>query len=261
MNMKCNVCNIDFERLASHVTRAHGYEWREYLIKFKYNNEIPKCECGCGEDAPFTRSQGWEFRKFIHGHAVKVRDPLSEEARQSIGQKNSENMKRYFAENRERARQHMEMMRKQITPEIEERRLEATREAYRNWPQEKRNEASKRAIDLLEQGKIGPQAPYKTEWKRNPFFDRDEYMHSSWESAFLDRCIASGLRVTKKHDVRIQYTDENGVDRTYIPDFVAPDERVIYEIKGYETENDGFKAAACQEWCNANDFRYTMIHD
>lgn len=254
--MKCKICKNDYVRLASHVSRTHG-DYREYLIKHEYNGKAPKCECGCGNDAPYTRSQGHSFKRFIHGHHANVRAPLSEEARVSIGHKNKKHMKRYWNENPEKMQQHMEMMRGKITPEIEARRIEATRKAYRNWPAEKRKAASDRAIVLLEQNKIGPQAPFKTEYKHNPFTGRKEYMHSSWESIFLDMCIELDLSVTKAHSIRIPYTDSQGIERQYVPDFVG--EGVIFEVKGQETEDDRLKYAAAEVWCSENDYELVVF--
>lgn len=118
---------------------------------------------------------------------------------------------------------------------------------------------SERACDLLEQGKIGPQAPYKAEWKLNPFTGREEYMHSSWETRFLDECVERGIPVTKQHGIRIPYVDPNGLERMYIPDFITLDSRVIYEVKGYETEVDREKWRATLRWCLDNDTRHEVV--
>lgn len=125
---------------------------------------------------------------------------------------------------------------------------------------ERRHEHRERAIKLLAEGKIGPQAPYKTEWKYNPFTDQKEYMHSSWESIFLDHMIKEGIPITKKHDYRFQYTDFNGIERDYIPDFVEIDGNVIYEVKGGQDDEAELKAYVAQDWCNKNGFEYIMLY-
>lgn len=255
--MRCKICEGDYQRLASHVSRTHGVAYRDYLVKYEYGGVIPKCQCGCGEDAPYTRSHGHSFKKFIHGHHASVRAPLSEEARAAIGQKNSVNMKRYWKENPEKMKAHIDMMQSKRTPESEARRLEATREAYRNWPKEKRRAASDRAIRLLEQNKIGPQAPFKQEYKHNPFSDKKEWMHSSWESAFLDMCIEMNIPVTKAHSIRIDYTDSLGVDRQYVPDFKG--EGVLFEVKGRESDDDRLKYEAAESWCSEHDHEFVVF--
>lgn len=151
-------------------------------------------------------------------------------------------------------------MRNHITPEIRKRSAKTNAE---NWQKPesaaKRKLQTERAIILLEQGKIGPQAPYKAEWKLNPFTGKEEYMHSSWESRFLDECVEQNVPVTKQHGVRIAYTDPNGLERTYIPDFLTLDGKTLYEVKGYETETDREKWHATMSWCLANDAHLEVI--
>jgi len=119
------------------------------------------------------------------------------------------------------------------------------------------------AIKLLSQGKIGPQAPYKTEWKYNPFTSADEYMHSSWESQFLDMCIELSISVTKNHDIRIDWIASDNSIHTYLPDFLGIDNNIIYEIKpDYFQDNDEdvqLKMAAAEEWCKNNQYEYIIL--
>jgi hypothetical protein len=147
-----------------------------------------------------------------------------------------------------------------ITPEVRKRSAKTN---AKNWKKTesagKRKIQSDRAIDLLEQGKIGPQAPYKAEWKLNPFTGKEEYMHSSWETRFLDECIERDMPVTKQHSIRIPYFDPNGLERVYIPDFLTLDGKTVYEIKGYETDNDREKWRALMAWCLENDTRYEVV--
>jgi hypothetical protein len=151
-------------------------------------------------------------------------------------------------------------MRKHITSEIRKRSAKTNAENWRKPESaEKRKRQSERACDLLEQGKIGPQAPYKVEWKLNPFTGREEYMHSSWETRFLDECIVKSVPVTKQHGIRIPYVDPNGLERTYIPDFLTLDGRTLYEVKGNETEVDREKWRATMAWCLQNDAHLEII--
>ena len=147
-----------------------------------------------------------------------------------------------------------------ITSDVRKRSAKTNAE---NWQKPesagKRKLQSSRACDLLEQGKVGPQAPYRTEWKLNPFTGREEYMHSSWETRFLDECIERNIPVTKQHGIRIPYVDPNGVERVYIPDFLTLDRKTLYEVKGHETDTDREKWRATMTWCIQNEAHLEVV--
>jgi hypothetical protein len=256
----CKICQKQFDRLASHVNRSHGMEYREYLLQHELGGVPPKCKCGCGQDTPFSRSQGMRFLVYIHGHSARAEGRLTEESKQRIGSKNRENAQQRFEANPGVLLERATQMRKHVTPEVRQCSAKTNSENWRKPESaEKRRLQSSRACDLLEQGKIGPQAPYKTEWKLNPFTGREEYMHSSWETRFLDECVEKGVPVTKQHGIRIPYTDPNGLERTYIPDFLALDGRTLYEVKGYESETDRTKWRATMAWCLENDATHEVV--
>lgn len=123
-----------------------------------------------------------------------------------------------------------------------------------------RKRLSTHAADLVERGVIGPRTS-KCEWKHNPFTDEAEYMHSSWETRFLDWAIRSNVPVSKRHDIRISYTNIEGNSATYIPDFINTRDNVVYEIKGYMSDNDSLKLAALKEWSQHNNFEIEVIDD
>jgi hypothetical protein len=132
----------------------------------------------------------------------------------------------------------------------------------RGWQNEERKERQRaHALRLLDAGLIGPQAPFKAEWVDNPFTGQKEYMHSSWETAFLQRCIQDDFPVTKRHDIRISYIDPNGIDREYIPDFVGLESPVLFEVKGRRDEVVDIKEKACLEWCEKNGYELVMIEE
>ena len=122
-----------------------------------------------------------------------------------------------------------------------------------------RREASDRAIVLLEQNKIGPRAPFKTCLMLNPFTNRQERMHSSWETAFLARCISENYPVTKMHDLKIPYVSHDGTEHQYVPDFVALDNNVVFEVKGLMRPDDDHKLAALQAWADANGHEVVLV--
>ena len=167
-------------------------------------------------------------------------------------------MKRYLRQSPDVAMKQIKRMYAAISPEVRKRQGKTNAE---NWKKphmaKQRKRASDRAITLLEQNKIGPQAPFKAEYKFNPFSDKEEWMHSSWESAFLDACIEENIPVTKAHSIRIDYTDTHGIDRQYVPDFKG--EGVLFEVKGREKQDDLLKYRAAEGWCNEHDMEFVVF--
>lgn len=250
METTCKICQISFTRLAPHVIRRHGVEFKDYLLQHELGGVPPKCKCGCGQDAPFSRSQGMRFLVYIHGHSARAEGRLTEESKQRIGEKNREHLGEMHRNDPALGAAKSKQLCSGITPDVRKRSAKTNAENWRKPESaEKRRLQSSRACDLLEQGKIGPQAPYRAEWKLNPFTGREEYMHSSWESRFLDECVERGIPVTKQHGVRIPYADPNGQERTYVPDFMSLDGLTLYEVKGHETESDREKWRATALWC------------
>ena len=85
-------------------------------------------------------------------------------------------------------------------------------------------------------------------------------MHSSWETRFLDSCIELSIPVTKQHGIRIPYVDPNGVERTYVPDFITLDGKTLYEVKGYASPVDREKWRATMTWCLQNDAHLEVVN-
>lgn len=228
--------------LARHVRKIHGIDWPDYDVKHNFGGKWPKCECGCGQDLRWKRGG---FARFVGGHATRgENNPMSGRKgtdNPNTGKKRTSAMKKRYAESTsERWKDPNDRFATMFTPEY-------------------RKKLSEHAINLLEQGKIGPQAPFKTEWKLNPFTGKEEYMHSSWETRFLDACIKQQIPVTKQHGIRIPYVDPNGVERNYIPDFLSLDSKTLYEVKGYETDTDCEKWRAALAWCLQNDAHLEVI--
>jgi len=262
MAMKnCKICDKTFTRLASHVSTTHEISYEAYLLKYDFGGVNPKCECGCGLDAPFSKSQGMRFLRYIHGHSARIEGRLTADSKARIGEKNRENLIRYSSKNPDKVKSQAALMRTHVTPEVRKRSAKTNAE---NWQKpesaEKRKLQTERAINLLEQGKIGPQAPYRAEWKLNPFTGKEEYMHSSWETRFLDSCIELSIPVTKQHGIRIPYVDPNGVERTYVPDFITLDGKTLYEVKGYASPVDREKWRATMTWCLQNDAHLEVVN-
>jgi hypothetical protein len=270
---KCGICGVECSRIFGHIKRHHDtITIEDYCRKYGirgidasvFSSSI-LCGCGCGaemnlfENLSFLRRG--KVREFIHGHHAKGRKKSVAE-KCAIGKKNSENMKRYMAENPDVVSDRLEEM--AVGRDTDEYREKMSIEVKRRWAVGvyNREEYRNRAFVLLEQGKIGPQAPYKTEWKHNPFTNADEYMHSSWESKFLDVNIERNNPVTKVHNIRIPYNDENSIEHIYIPDFIGLEDDCLYEIKPdllKATPKNLLKFAAAERWCELNNKIFIVL--
>ena len=264
MDNTCKECNEVFnssEQVRRHL-RKHAMNAQEYSLKWDYNNVIPKCACGCGLKTSWHIASK-NFTKFVHGHHAWGRKKTEDEKRR-IGEKNSVNMKRYMVENPDVARSRVEALRFGRIPDVYKRVSESVRRFWSSGSdlaKQRRKEASDRAIVLLEQGKIGPHAPFKACWFENPFTGKEERMHSSWETAFLSKCITEGYPVTKQHDLRIPYVANDGTDHVYVPDFIALEEKVVFEIKGLMRENDDLKLRALNAWAERNGYEVVLVSE
>lgn len=76
----CLICSITFSnnlggQLTSHLKDAHNISLKDYVIKFDYDGNPPKCECGICEDIPvFYRGS---FQRYALNHRkFKVREKL-----------------------------------------------------------------------------------------------------------------------------------------------------------------------------------------
>jgi len=239
--------------------RTHSISSKDYILKWKYGGKIPLCVCGCNGKNNWNVALR-DFTRFIQGHHATGRIK-SDEEKAKIGSKNAENMKRWMAKHPEVAKRKIKELQKGRTPEVYKRISESVHRFWATSPfaATLRKEASDRAVRLIAENKIGPQAPYKREYKFNPFTNQEEYMHSSWETAFMDTCIARGYPVTKDHGITIPYTHPDGSQRTYVPDFYAFDDRVLYEVKGRHDDVDEAKWEAADVWCKSRGMSFQCL--
>lgn len=261
LDNKCRVCEKEFDSLESvfrHV-KVHKMKASEYVLKWKHDGQVPLCACGCGGENSWNVSLK-DFTRFIHGHHANGR-VKSDEEKAKIGKKNSENMKRWMSLHPEVAKKRVKQLEKGRTPEVYKKISESVRRFWAESPLagRLRQEASERAIQLLSENKIGPQAPFKTEWVMSPWTGKQEYMHSSWETAFFQTCVARRYEVTKNHGIVIPYTHPDGTVHSYIPDFYAPEDRTLYEMKGRYDEVDIAKWEAAQRFCEDLRWNFTVM--
>lgn len=292
--INCKECNKAVANsnnvLARHLRKLHNIEWPDYLVKHEYDGIWPICACGCGEKLEWQKG-GFENKPYNHRHGHRVvskgeKNPMfgkkgpdnpnygkvrTEEHKKNYSRAAEKRWREEYDErvaalNTQQYRDRQTVSQKRSYEETD-RRERMTDSVHRFWDEnplaeQRRQEASDRAKKLLDEGKIGPQAPFKAEWKFNPFTDRDEYMHSSYETLFLDECIVRGYPVTKKHEMKPKYVDEGGITRDYVPDFISLDGKKMIECKGRETPIDAIKAEAGRQYCNDNAMTYVYInHD
>lgn len=250
----CGKACVDVEYLRRHVAKSHRSSTEEYVLRFELNGITPICKCGCGQSVTWHQPSK-RFNEYVHGHHAQFRRK-SDEEKSKIGRANAINMTRYMQEHPEIATLRGQQLMTGATPESKHR---ATLGMKRFWssdsPETKaaRSAASHRAIDLLSQGKIGPQAPFKRTWMTNPFTGKEELMHSSWEAAFLDKCYKEQYPVTKVHDLKIPYIAPDGSEHIYIPDFIGLEDKDVFEVKGHMTATDVAKLNALIDWAKEND--------
>ena len=243
-SITCKECNTPVANsnnvLGRHLRKVHKLEFPEYLVKHEHDSQWPKCSCGCGEKLQWKKGG---FSKFIKEHSTRG------ELNPMYGKRGKDSPNYGKVRNAEHRANYSRAAQKRWKDKQDKFHTMFTREY--------RRKLSEHAIKMLEAGKIGPQAPFKAEYKFNPFSDKEEWMHSSWESAFLDACIEENIPVTKAHSIRIDYTDTHGIDRQYVPDFKG--EGVLFEVKGHEKQDDLLKYRAAEGWCNEHDMEFVVF--
>ena len=283
--LRCKECNQLVANsnnvLGRHVRKEHGLEYPDYLVKHEHNGVWPTCACGCGEKVKwhmggFSRfvskacgstgenngmfgKKGVDSPNFGKERSIEARLNYSRAAKKRWSDPDD---KRHAIMQSDEYRQKQSDANKlsYATTDRAQQVSEGCKRWWREHP-EFREEKRQLAIRLLEAGLIGPQAPFKTEWMHNPFTGQDEYMHSSWETAFLQKCIEQDFPVTKKHDIRIPYVDPNGIERTYVPDFMGLKCPILFEVKGHRDDTVNAKEAACLQWCEANCYELVMVEE
>lgn len=284
--IKCLVCNKLVANsnnvLGRHVKKEHSLEYSEYLVKYTYNGIWPTCECGC------KKKVKWHFGGFSRfaskSCASKGKNNgmfgLKGGKSPNTGKiRTKEHREHYKLGARKRWDEYGDMLREMMksdeyretqrlaqiegniaNPERNEKRAISSIKTWRSPEMAgKRKEAAERAIRLLEEGKIGPQAPFKTCWMDNPFTGKAEWMQCGWEVTFLEVCIEEQFPVTKVHGIRIPYVRIDGTEHLYLPDFIGIENKIMFEIKGRRDEDTDRKDTAAREWCQTNGYEFRVI--
>jgi very-short-patch-repair endonuclease len=74
--------------------------------------------------------------------------------------------------------------------------------------------------------------------------------------------VASSLSVEVPHvGLSSTYTHPDGLLRTYVPDFYAFDDRVLYEVKGRHDEVDTAKWDAAVAFCEEKGWKFEVLFE
>lgn len=262
--LECGQLCKNRRSLGNHLARSHKEldGQKDYIIKHFLNGIYPLCSCGCGNKTTWHKLL-YKFNAYLSGHNSKNH-------RQGFCGKGFRLTQSQIDKRNKIIREAYTNKKEELSKKISIAVSNAFKDPSKNlnlrigqkegWKEdeERREKLSKRNIEMLEKGIIGPQFPFKAEWKYNPFTKQNEYMHSSWESLFLEEAIMLEIPVTKNHEIIFQYLFEN-ISRNYIPDFLLPDQKIIFEIKGEENESDIAKYEAASLWCSKNGYRYIVV--
>lgn len=101
----------------------------------------------------------------------------------------------------------------------------------------------------------------KNNWKTGNFEKSDgttEWYDSSYELKMMVELESKSICWTKKHGIRIPYTNSNGKKTFYVPDFLIG-KTEICEIKGWLKEDDELKAKIAIDFCKTNGYSYKFL--
>jgi len=72
---KCIICGVEFKTIHTrnkHLKQEHGLTFKQYILSQYYDNIIPTCKCGCGEEMKFISTPfGVFFKDYKANHKPK----------------------------------------------------------------------------------------------------------------------------------------------------------------------------------------------
>lgn len=289
----CLECKTQFttkRRLFFHIRKTHNIDIREYVLKYIHNSVIPKCKCGCLKEVTWNHGC-YAFNTFLSGHNVAgFRDPekiphcwkmlspsqivvRKEKLMPTIGS--------------------CCVCKTQI--ELSIRRKETFKELFCSIDcvREKWNRTHvTRVCENCKQQFDRPQSVKQTRfcsWKcyqeaggpphtcgtHGPMRgQRGTYINNDGISTFFDSklelrrmkelSVDASVKQWTRSKHRIPWTDENGIQRTYYPDFdvlYVDGTSSIEEVKGVFDEASKMKIEAGRVYCKTNDIVYKVLND
>ena len=103
----------------------------------------------------------------------------------------------------------------------------------------------------------------KNNWKTGYFIKTNgdkEWYDSSLELAKMEYYENNKMNWTKKHGIRIEYINENGLKTYYVPDFliIENDKKILEETKGWIQKSVLKKVEVAKDFCRKNNFAYNF---
>lgn len=253
----CRECGKDFdsEQGVNRHVKVHKMSYREYITKWKYSGQIPRCKCGCGQEPSWNISLK-DFAEYVHGHHTRG-TVVSEETRLKIGKTNAIKMKQYYAVHPEKALEKSAHLRSGITDETYKKIKESLLETYGNMSAEKKQEFVDRTKRRWESGELKIAHIKATEtFTQNiasghyDFKERNDKLsqsitkkyqeggfawckgqytssktgktynyRSSWEKQYMELLDADSTVVGWEYEPQVILYDLEGKKRRYLPDF------------------------------------------
>lgn len=233
--IKCLECNQLIANsknvLGRHVRKIHNMNYDDYVIKWEYNGEVPKCR-KCGAKLKRPKGGYWKFCS-ISCAASGDNNPM-------WGKKGLDNPNTGKVRTKEH-REHYSL---------------GMIEAYKNNPQL----IEKRKQETMKRLSNGGFSRKKSFIAINPITKKEERFDSTWEYQFAVERSEQYSDLTKKHKMYIPYKNtRDNKEHTYFPDFVSNDKMEIIEIKGKVRQKTLDKFISAVSWCDKNKYSYRMF--
>lgn len=298
----CKECNASFTSLEGvnrHV-KVHELSCEKYHLKWKYNNVVPKCACGCGQEVLFTKRV---FNRFIHSHQCNdpvIRQKMIDEGRRAAADPEkikvtSRKVAAKWQEPEYRAKmlEHLKHVhehgdksyhsdpayRKAISdakkefwksPEGAKTREYMKSADFHNVvskgtrigmaSEEVRREISLRASKNQMLGIIGPNLT-KRSWKVNPFTNEIEHYDSGWEELLVEEAFKRNKPIIRNKSVIVPYVSSDGKSKNSVPDFISVSGKTLIEVKGMMTQNDVLKIKAYDKFCQKHGMMFVLFEN
>jgi len=283
--VKCQICGIEKKiSIVEHLRHTHHLTCEEYRNLHK-NAEVKSEEAKkiISEQAKkvwqndqyktkmcesrqishrkedFRRKQSERLKRAYASGLKTWNDGLTKDNNQKladIGLKNREHLSGRTKEEFEYLQVHSERMK--ILAPIHFSREEWSEDMLTAW----KEKISQTIASGISKGEYNsPVSGYRHGWfiRKNM---QKEFYQSSWELEMMNYLDKLDISWTKRHEIVIQYKDENGSSRRYIPDFLIKykNQKLLLELKGYvgsEAEVEVKKKAA-EDWAAANTASYRI---
>jgi hypothetical protein len=237
----CTQCNLEYKGISNQLLcnqckKGGGYSKKcnhcstDYITKYKNTKYCSECSktkawlVGKTRDTSIGKKITDSKRKFFETEYGK-------KVAKNVGKKNSVKLKSYFK---------TDVGKQQI---------------YRNSILQ-----SQYMIDKIKSGEFTPNITNSfTNWDAKILLEDGTYkkFRSSWEA-----CFWYSNRNLKYEHMRISYINKNGLNKTYIADFISESSDILYEIKpkSYFIKQK-HKMDSIISYCNSNGIKFIWINE